>query len=58
MEGEFENLKYFMASEKTLNLIFTIEQMMEFMEEYKIPADDEVKKALKPLVDKLQNWIK
>lgn len=58
MNEEFDSLKYYMASEKTVNLIFTIEQLMEFMDEYKIPADEEVKKALKPLVDKLQNWIK
>jgi len=58
MKEEIDHLKYFMASEKTLNLIFTIEHLLEFMEEYKITADDEVKKALKPLLEKLNSWIK
>lgn len=52
-----DNLKYFMASEKVLNMIFTVEQTLEFLVEYQIKADEEVKKALKPILDDLRNWI-
>lgn len=58
MKEEVDSLKYFMASEKTVNLIFTIEQLLEFMDEYKISADEEVKKALKPLLERLNAWVK
>lgn len=58
MQEEIDSLKYYMASEKTVNLIFVMDQFMEFMEEYSIAADDEVKKALKPLLEKLNSWTK
>lgn len=52
-----DSLKYFMASEKVLNMIFTVEQAMEFFTEYNIEADDEVKKALTPILEQLKKWI-
>lgn len=49
---------YMMAAEKMVNMISTIEQTMEFIEEYQIKPDDEVKKALIPILDKMNKWIK
>ena len=57
VKEDMENLKYFMASEKVLNMIFTVEQTLEFLVEYSIKPDDEVKKALKPILDDLRKWI-
>ena len=56
MGDDTEHLKYFMASERTMNMIFVIEQTLEFMGEYKIEADEAVKKAIWPLIKQLQDW--
>lgn len=58
MTKEMDAFAYIMAAEKVVNLIFLIEQMMIFMEEYSIEPDEEVKKALAPEIEKLKNWIK
>lgn len=58
MTKEMDAFAYMMAAEKVVNLIFLIEQMMIFMEEYSIEPDEEVKKALAPEIEKLKNWIK
>lgn len=57
-QDEFETMKYFMAAEKVGNLIFQLEMMMQFVEEYKIVADENVKEALKPQIEKMMEWIK
>jgi hypothetical protein len=54
---EYEAMKYFMAAEKVGNLIHCMEMTMEFIEEFKIEPDEEVKKALKPMLGKLTKWI-
>lgn len=56
--NETEVFAYMMAAEKMVNMLSTIDQTMEFMEEYKIKADEEVKKALIPLILKMNTWIK
>lgn len=58
MNSENDVFVYMMAAEKMSNMLFTIEQTMDFMEEYKIKPDDEVKKALTPLLIKLHEWVK
>ena len=58
MGDDMDSLKYFMASEKILNMIFTVEQTMEFMNEYQIEPDEEVKKALRPILEQMSKWIK
>lgn len=35
-----------------------VEILIDFMEEYKIKADEEVKKALIPMMLKIKKWIK
>ena len=47
-----------MAAEKIGNLIFCVDQTMEFVEEFKIAPDENVRKALKPSLDKAMKWIK
>ncbi len=39
------------------NLLFTIENTMEFLEEYKVKPDDAVRKALKPLIEQMKKWV-
>ena len=58
MSSETEVFAYMMAAEKLGNLLFTIEHTMEFIQEYKIKPDNEVKKALIPLLDQMNQWIK
>jgi hypothetical protein len=57
MEKDFDVMKYYMAAEKVNSLIFTINQLLQFTEEYEINPDDEVKKALDPLLNSLKKWI-
>ena len=58
MNIEIDAMKYYMAAEKVSNLIYSIEITLEFLEEFKIEADDNVKSALNPCVDKLKEWLK
>ena len=55
---EIEGLKYFMAAEKVGCLIMSIEMTLEFVEEFKITPDDEVRLALKPGLLKMLEWVK
>ncbi len=51
-------MKYYMAAEKIQNLIYTIDITLQFMDEFQIAADDEVKSAIMPAIEKLKGWIK
>lgn len=57
MDENIETMKYFIASEKVQNMIFTIEMSLEYLEEYKIEPDEMVKKTLGPVVKQLTNWL-
>lgn len=57
MEKDLEGFKYMMAAEKMGNMISVMEQMIQFLEEYKIKPDFEVKIALIPIIDELRNWL-
>lgn len=57
MNQEIETFTYMMATEKMSNLLFTLEQTIEFMEEYKVKPDDEVKKYLMPLIERTRKWL-
>jgi len=48
---------YMMAAEKMTSMLFLIEQTLDFLEEYKIKPDDEVKKELLPLLEKVKKWV-
>lgn len=47
-----------MAAEKVSNLIFVIEQTLEFLNEYKIEPEKDVKEALLPKLFDLNEWLK
>jgi hypothetical protein len=57
MSNELETMTYMMAAEKMGNLLFTLEGTMDFMEEYKIIPDEEVKKSLNPLLNRMKKWL-
>ena len=52
-----DEFAYMMAAEKVVNLAFNIEQALNFFEEYGITPDNEVKKALNPLILSLSKWL-
>lgn len=56
--NETEVFAYMMAAEKMVGMLSCMEQTMEFIDEYKIKPDDEVKKALSPLIERMKQWIK
>ncbi len=58
MDKELDQFVYMMANEKMVCMLQTIENTLEFMEEYKVKPDDEVKKALIPIIERLNIWIK
>ena len=58
MSDEIESMKYYMAAEKMTSLLNQLEQTFEFFDEFKIKPDDEVKKALIPMLLKMKEWIK
>jgi len=58
MNKDLDIVTYMIAAEKMSNLLFFMEQTIEFMEEYKVKPDEEVKKCLSPLLDQMTNWIK
>jgi len=47
-----------MCAEKTINLIFTIENTLIFFKENDIKADEQVIKALEPVLENLKKWMK
>lgn len=49
---------HIMATEKVVNMLFTIEQALNFMYEYNVKPDDQFRSAIKPAIDELQDWIK
>lgn len=57
MGEDLDTMTYMIAAEKMSNLLFTLEQTMEFMLEYKVKPDEEVKKALNPMIEVIRKWI-
>ena len=55
---EKDALTYFIAAEKVGCLINSIENTLEFLDEFKIEPDEEVRRAMMPCVEKLQEWLK
>lgn len=51
------SLGFMMCAEKTINLIFTIENTLVFFKENDIKADEQVRKALQPVLENLKNWM-
>ena len=57
MDQDLSAFAHMIAAEKMSNLLFTIEITMQYMEEYLIKPDDEVKKALIPKLDQMRKWL-
>jgi hypothetical protein len=57
MGEDLDVMTYMMAAEKMGNLLHTIESTMSFMLEYKVEPDDEVKKALSPMIEVIRKWL-
>lgn len=57
MSNENHTMDYMIVVEKMINLIFTIENTLMFMKEYEIKPDEELKKALKPVLENLDVWL-
>ncbi len=53
---EIDTFVYMMAAEKMVSMISLIDQTFEFLEEYKVKPDEEVKKALLPLIERMRKW--
>ena len=58
MGEDLNEMVYMMAAEKMVNLLFTIEHTLDFLEEQKVKPDEEVKKALAPAMERLKVWVK
>ncbi len=58
MGDDLDTITYMMAAEKMTNLLFCMEQTLDFMLEYKIKPDDEVIKCLSPILKSLDKWAK
>jgi hypothetical protein len=58
MNKDLDIVTYMIAAEKMSNLLFLMEQTLGFMNEYKVEADDEVKKCLIPLLEGFNKWVK
>lgn len=56
MNNEMDTFAYMMAAEKMIAMIAVLEQNLEFFNEYKIKPDEEVKKVLLPLIDRMKRW--
>jgi len=56
MGEDLHTITYMIAAEKMVNLLFVLEQTMDFMEEYQVKPDVEVKKALIPMIKQLSEW--
>ena len=55
--SEIDTFVYMMAAEKMVSMLSLIDQTFEFLEEYKVKPDEEVKKALLPLIERMRKWI-
>lgn len=57
MDNNLELFVYMMANEKLVNMLSTIEQTFEFLEEYKVKPDEEVKKVMSPMIERMKKWL-
>lgn len=56
--NEIDSMKYYIASEKMGNLINTMDQTLEYMEEFGIKPEEDVKMAIAPSIKRLREWLK
>ncbi len=56
--SDLDCFTYMMANEKVVSMLSQIQMTMEFMEDYKVKPDEEVRKAMIPAIKSLQDWVK
>lgn len=57
MGQDLDIMKYYQAAEKVQNLVYTIEITLQFMQEFEIKPDEDVKLAMANSMDKLKKWL-
>jgi len=57
MGEDLDTMTYMIAAEKMGNLLHTIESTMSFMLEYNVKPDEEVNKALNPMIKLMEKWL-
>ena len=57
MGNDLDVMKYYQAAEKIQTLVYTIEITMQFMSEFEIKPDDDVKRALHSSMQELNRWL-
>jgi len=57
MREEIDTFKYMMAAEKLIGLLSNMDQVLDFLDEYEIKPDIEVKKALTPKLESFKKWM-
>jgi hypothetical protein len=57
MKNEFDVMKFYQAAEKVLTLVYTIEITMQYMQEFDVKPDDDVKQALHAPLEQLKKWL-
>ncbi len=57
MGNDLDMMKYYQAAEKIQTLVYTIEITMQYMHEFDIKPDDDVKRALHSPLQQLRKWV-
>lgn len=57
MKEQIDVFVYMMANEKLVSMLSTIDQVMQFMAEYAVKPDEEVKKEMQKAIDQMRKWI-
>ncbi len=57
MNQEIEFATHMMAAEKLENMLYTTNQTLDFLHEYKVKAGEEEKKYIIELMVRLQKWL-
>jgi hypothetical protein len=57
MKQDTDPFVYMMANEKLVSMLSTVDQTMQFMVEYHVKPDEEVKKAVKLVIEQMKKWV-
>ena len=57
MGNDLDVMKYYQAAEKIQTLVYTIEITMQYMDEFEIKPDEDVKRALHTPMEQIKKWL-
>jgi hypothetical protein len=57
VNSEIDVMKYYIASEKALCMISSIDMFLQCMEEFKIKPEEDVIHAISPKIIELNKWL-